>query len=125
MKKQVEENEEVSNKMGKELPMLIDYHTFDFNDDGLEDYLLCIDGGLYSGSGGHWVEIFIQEEDGSIRKILNIILRLHNSDLLTGHEAFTVLDEKTDGYYAIVLPSTNHILRYDKEKDWYEFHEGE
>ncbi len=26
---------------------------------------------------------------------------------------------------AIVLPGTNHILRYDKEKDRYEFHEGE
>lgn len=40
--------------------MMVDYHIFDFNDDGLEDYILCI-----------------------------------------------------DGYYAIVLPSTNHILRYD------------
>lgn len=43
--------------------MMIDYHTFDFNDDGLEDYLLCIDGFLYSGSGDHWVEIYIQKED--------------------------------------------------------------
>ena len=36
-----------------------------------------------------------------------------------------VLDEKTDGFYAIVLPGSNRILRYDKEKDWYEFHDGE
>ena len=41
------------------------------------------------------------------------------------HEALVVLDEKTDGFYAIVLPGSNRILRYDKEKDWYEFHDGE
>lgn len=35
----------------------------------------------------------------------------HNSDNPTGREAFTVLDEKTDGYYAIVTIFYNRILR--------------
>lgn len=102
----------------------IDYHVFDFNDDGLEDYLICIDGLLHSGSGGNHVEIDVQEEDGTFRKVLDIVMRLHGDDP-DGHEALTVLDEKTDGYYAIVTPFYNHILRYDKETGWYEFHDGE
>ena len=55
---------------------------------------------------------------------MEIVLRIHGNDS-DGHEALTVLDEKTDGFYAIVTPFYNHILRYDKEKDWYEFHDGE
>lgn len=31
-----------------------------------------------------------------MHKVLDISLRLHNSELPTGHEAFAVLDEKTD-----------------------------
>lgn len=102
----------------------IDYHVFDFNDDGLEDYLICIDGPTHSGSGGNHVEIDVQEEDGTFRKVLDIVLRIHGDDS-DGHEALTVLDEKTDGFYAIVTPFYNHILRYDKETGWYEFHDGE
>lgn len=52
-------------------------------------------------------------------------MRLLNSDNPTGHEAFTVLDEKTDGYSAIVTIFYNRILRYDKETGKYEFHDGE
>ncbi|MDE6844383.1 MAG: hypothetical protein K2J99_01265 [Lachnospiraceae bacterium] len=117
----VAENEEMSQKVGRTLSLTIDYHQFDFNDDGLKDYLLCVDGSLFSGSAGNAVEIYIQEADGTVRKVLDIHLRLINPYSPTGHEEFTVLDEKTDGYYALVLPESNRILRYDKEKDWYEF----
>lgn len=116
----VAENDEMSQKVGKSLSLTIDYHPFDFNDDGLEDYLLCVDGSLFSGSAGNTVEIYTQEEGGTVRKVLDIHLRLMNPYLPTGHEAFAVLDEKTDGYYALVLPESNHILRYDKQKDGYE-----
>lgn len=60
-----------------------------------------------------------------------MIMRIHccESMLITRrrklHERFTVLNEKTDGYYAIVLPGTNRILRYDKKEGHYIFHEGE
>ena len=121
----VADNEEMSAKMGMPLSLTIDYHQFDFNDDGLEDYLLCVGGSLFSGSAGNTVELYIQEEEGTVRKVLDIHLRLINPYSPTGHETLTVLDEKTDGYYAIVLPESNRILRYDKEKDWYEFHDGE
>lgn len=103
----------------------MDYHLFDFNDDGLEDYMVCIYAFSWTGSGGNRVDILVQEEGGTFREILSITLRIINYEATDNHEALTVLDEKTDGFYAIVTPFYNHILRYDKEKDWYEFHDGE
>lgn len=114
----VTETEEMSKRTGNELIMEIDYHQFDFNGDGVEDYLLCVWGSLYCGSGGNTVEIWIQEE-GGVRKVLDITTRLHNS--LSDHGMLTVLDEKTGGYYAIVLPESNYILRYDEETGQYDF----
>lgn len=67
----------------------------------------------------------VYSEGGTFREILSITLRIINYEATDNHEALTVLDEKTDGFYAIVTPFYNHILRYDKEKDWYEFHDGE
>lgn len=105
-----------------ELSIDIHYFPFDFNDDGLEDYLVCNDSTGFFGSGGNAVSIYVQEEGGTLKQVLYIHDRLHQGDGI--HERFTVLNEKTDGYYAIVLTS-NHILRYDSDKGWYEFHEGE
>lgn len=118
------ENEEFVNTFGSRYEIWVDYHLFDFNDDGIEDYLLCLDGILYSGTGGHIVEIFIVKEDGRIEKVLSINLRFCHYKS-SEHERFTVLNEKTDGYYAIVLPGSNRILRYDKQEGRYIFHEGE
>lgn len=114
----VAETEEMSKRTGTDLTLEIDYHRFDFNGDGAEDYLLCVWGSLCCGSGGNNVEIYVQEE-GGVRKVLAITARLHNS--LSDHGLFTVLDEKTNGYYAIVLPESNYILRYDEETGEYGF----
>lgn len=122
LREDMEMDKELCQKAYVAVPLSIDFFPFDFNDDGLEDYLVCKDGVLYSGSGGNSVEIYIQEEGGTLKEVLSITTRLHVDDGI--HARFTVLDEKTDGYYAIVLPS-NHILRYDKDTDWYEFHDGE
>ena len=104
------------------LDLALEYFLFDFNDDGLEDYLICLSDWEYSGSGGNRIGIYVQEEGGTLKKVLSINARLHQGDGI--HVRFTVLNEKTDGYYAIVLPS-NRILRYDSDTDWYEFHDGE
>lgn len=100
----------------------LDYFLFDFNDDGLEDYLICISSWGYCGSGGNLIGIYVQEESGTLKEVLYITSRLHQGDGI--HARFTVLNEKTDGYYAIVLPS-NRILRYDSDTACYDFHEGE
>ncbi len=109
-------NEEMSQKAGKSIPLEIDYHVFDFNDDGIEDYLLCESGPLFNGNGSH-VDIFIQEEDG-IRQVLSMPMILHNNP--SSHEKLMILDEKTNGYYAIVPPYKNFILRYDETRGWYD-----
>ena len=103
----------------------MDYHLFDFNDDGLEDYLVCIYAFSWTGSGGNHVDILVQEEGGTFREILSITIPTINYEPPDNHETLVVLDEKTDDFYAIVLPGSNRILRYDKNKDWYEFHDGE
>ena len=124
IEKEKEENDEFVNRYGSIYEMWIDYHLFDFNDDGIEDYLLCFDGLLWSGSAGHQVEIFIVKEDGMIERVLRINLRFHHYES-PDHERFTVLNEKSDGFYAIVLPGSNRILRYDKDERKYVFHERE
>lgn len=103
----------------------MDYHMFDFNDDGLEDYMVCIYAPTWSGSGGNRVDILAQGEDGTYRRVLYIIMPTINLNQPDRHDAVAVLDEKTDGFYAIVTPFYNHILRYDKEEDRYVFHGGE
>lgn len=108
-------NEEMSKKAGESLPLEIDYHLFDFNDDGMEDYLLCESGPLFNGNGNS-VEIFIQEKEG-MRLVLSMPMILHNSP--SDHEKLIVLDEKDNGYYAIVLPYKEFILRYDAEGEQY------
>lgn len=104
-------NEEMSKKEGRLLSLEIDYHLFDFNDDGIEDYLLCESGSLFNGIGNS-VDIFIQEKEG-IRQVLSMPMILHNSP--SDHEKLIILDEKTNGYYAIVPPYKDFILRYDAE----------
>ncbi len=119
-------DEEYVLEHGPEYEMEVDYHVFDFNDDGIDDYVLCMDGILYSGSAGHFVELFVGTEDGGVEKVLGLTLRYHNPNVPSGHERFTVLNEKTCGFYAIVIPGgTNRILRYDPETGCYEYQETE
>lgn len=115
-------NEELSRKGGKEISLEIDYHVFDFNNDGVEDYLLCESGSLFEGNGGNGVDIFIQEEEG-VRNVLSTNMILHHGP--HNHEKVIVLDEKTGGYYAIVNPSQNFVFRYNEEEGRYDWPESE
>lgn len=101
----------------------LDYFPFDFNDDGLEDYLVCMSSWEYFAIRGNTVRMYVQGESGTLREVLSMIMPLHEYD--GTHARFTVLNEKTDGHYAIVLPGSNRILRYDGGTGRYEFHEGE
>lgn len=129
LKEYLAEDLELNRQLREKLPdntsLSIDYHIFDFNDDGLEDYVVCLASSEYCGSAGNNVRIYIQESNGKLRRVLDITMRILNANNPNGHEAFTVLDEKTDGYYAIVSIFYNRILRYDKQTEQYEFHEGE
>ncbi|MBD5548619.1 MAG: DUF4163 domain-containing protein [Lachnospiraceae bacterium] len=124
LREDVEDDREME-KAGLVATLEIDYFTYDFNADGLEDYLVCMHGFLWGGSGGNTVRIYIQDKDESLRQVLDITVRLHEPNIPNEHDAIAVLDEMTGGYYAIVLPGTNRILRYDENTGGYEFQEGE
>ena len=111
--------EEKSREVGKSLPVEIEYHLFDFNDDGKEDYLLCIYGTQH-GLDDEAI-IFIQEEEG-LRRVLYIDMPLcTRKDELLIHSKLIVVDEKSNGYYAIAPEYSNYILRYDAEQECYDF----
>ena len=130
---ELQNNEKISQKYGRELKIAMDYHIFDFDDDGLDDYLLCIDRELYDGSVEHWIEIYVtRQERGWIGseheiveemayRVLELNLPLGNRVGENGHKQVMILDEQTNGYYAIVLPGSNLILRYDDRYSEYEF----
>lgn len=120
----VRDNEEMSHKYGRDLEITMDYHLFDFNDDGLDDYLLCIDRERYDGKVEHWIRIYItRQERGDTVVMPALWLNLPLSDQIegNGHKQIMVLDEQTNGYYAIVLPGSNLILRYNDRYYGYEF----
>lgn len=97
-----------------------DYFVFDFNGDGLDDYLICFHGILYSGSGGNLICIYVQEDDGEF------IMRFHvTAEIFVGdphkHEAIAVLNSRVEGYYSLVLPWTeNRVWSFDSDKGWYD-----
>ena len=61
--------------------------------------------------------IFVQNKDGTLTKVLDLAIRLLEDPFAMPrrHAPLAVLKEKTAEFYAIVLPGSNRILRYDKE----------
>lgn len=130
---EVSNHVEISQKFGRELKIEIDYHLFDFDDDGLDDYLLCIDRELHDGRMEHWIEIYVSKKErgwiGSEHEMVEemgysrLELNLPLGSLLdeNEHKQIMILDEQIDGYYTIVLPVSNLILRYDDQNNEYKF----
>ncbi|MCM1385919.1 MAG: hypothetical protein NC231_01215 [Bacillus sp. (in: Bacteria)] len=121
IKEDLEKYQQMYIKEITSVPLYIDYFSFDYNDDGLEDYLVCYHAPCYSGSGGNNVEIYIQKSDGSLSEVFSITMRLNDDVSPYDHSPMAILDEKDDGYYAFVLVGSNRIIRYNGEKDRYEF----
>lgn len=121
LKEDLEDYQQMYKKGITSVPLYIDYFSFDFNDDGLEDYLVCYHAPYYSGTGGNSVDIYIQKSDGSLSRVFSITMRLYDYVSPYDHSPMAILDEKDDGYYAFVLVGNNRIIRYDKEKGRYEF----
>lgn len=126
IKYELQNHEEIAQKYGKNLQIAVDYHLFDFNDDGLDDYLVCIDRELYDGKTAHWIKIYITREergwitkeemgDVTVRSALWLDLPTSGQREESGHKQITVLREQKEGFYSIVLPETNLILRYQAQ----------
>lgn len=119
-----EEDERAVREFGLLATIKIDYFTYDLNEDGLEDYLVCIDGYLWSGSGGNTFRIYVQEDEGNLREIFSTTIPIHLpgvSGLPGGHAPIAVLNEKADGYYVLVMSPNSNIMRYDAESGKYDF----
>ena len=128
-------NEELAQKYGKELKITMDYHIFDFDDDGSDDYLVCIERELHDGRVEHWIEIYVTRQgsgwvwDGHEKEMvedvpyecLELNLPMYNQVEENGHKQIMILDEQIDGYYTIVLPGSNLILRYNDRYNKYDF----
>lgn len=98
---------------------MIDYFTFDLNDDGEDEYIVSIDGPGWNGSAGNWVRIWRKDEDGNLEPFFATISRLHIRD--SEYAPLAVLEETSGGYHSIVFPeSYNHIWFYDEESDTYD-----
>ena len=122
----VEDDREMADKLagsseGTWIPLEIEYFLFDFNADGLEDYVVCITGSGHEGSAGNRVDICVQQEDGTLKTVFHVTVRLHEPAFPNGHDAVAVLDERSGGFYSIVLPGSNRILHYDTQTEQYEF----
>lgn len=78
---------------------------------------------MYAGSAGQGVNIYQKTEEGDLSMIFNVVIRLN--DYNGGYYPIAVLSEKTDGYYAFVLPSDNNtIWKFNKEIKGYDFSEN-
>ncbi len=121
---EVRDNESMSHKYGRDLEIAMDYHLFDFNGDGLDDYLLCIDRERYDGKVEHWIRIYITRQkrgDTVVMPVLWLNLPLSDQVEGNGHKQIMILDEQINGQYAIMLSGSNLILKYNDQHDWYEF----
>lgn len=125
LKEVIKEDLEHSYKMYEEgvyiEPLYVDYFPFDFNDDGLEDYLVCYHGIGWYGTAGNHVAIYVQESNSSLREVFSITMRLNDDVSPYDHSPMAILDEKDGGYYAFVLVGNNRIIRYNEAEGRYEF----
>lgn len=128
----IERNKEWIMQWGCGSPLAIDYHLFDFNDDGLDDYLVCMHGDGFNGYDGNIVRIYIQESDSSLRMVYdsseygeNGYIHFHDISIQNEHTPVVVLAEKKNGFFAVVLPGLDYILRYNEERNEYSYYEIE
>lgn len=104
------------------VPATMEYFTFDFNDDGLEDYFTCYYGSAWCGTQGNSIRIYVQEE-GELRSVLCVTARVHGEFAGGGHAPISILQTKTEEFFDIVLPTreSSAVWRYDAESGKYEF----
>lgn len=94
-----------------------DYVLFDFNDDGQEDYLVSLAGAGYSGSGGNSTTIFVTTGE-ELKEVFHATIQLYVGEDDSDYGTVLVLNNKTDGFYDIVLEG-KHIWQYNEEEKCY------
>lgn len=98
-------------------PATMEYFVYDINEDGLEDYLVCLSGIVFEGSHGNSFEIYVQENDGSLKQVFSVTSWIHYEE--HSHYPIAILDDSNAGYHTFVLPWVNTIWSYDEKDEWY------
>ncbi len=122
LKKELEEEAQAQEVLGSE-PATIDYFTYDFNSDGLDDYIVVFSGIYWSGSAGEKICLYIQQKDHTLRQVFSVHSRIKGMD---DYVPVAVLDERIEGYYSFALLSANgRVWRYNAETGKYSGYEEE
>lgn len=98
---------------------VIEYFLFDLNGDGVDEYIVSLCGSGWNGSAGNAVIFLSRNEDGKSDRIFSVTAQLAGGGK---YWPIAVLDEKTDGYYSLVLPWSdgNRIWKYSEEEQRYD-----
>ena len=122
LEKELEEEAQAQEMLGS-APATIDYFVYDFNADGLDDYIVVFSGIYWSGSAGENICLFIQQEDYTLRQVFSVHSRIKGID---DYVPVAVLDERIEGYYSFSLLSANgRVWRYNAETGKYSGYEEE
>lgn len=102
------------------------YCTYDFNDDGMKEYIVIFNGSPWSGSAGSKMIILERTDEGGSRVIFQITARiLAGSNYRPGNDHWlpiAVLDEQIGGYHSFLLPDVKNglVQRFDMEQGKYD-----
>lgn len=95
-----------------------EYFTYDFNDDGKDDYLVSLCGAGFHSANGNLTYIFLQEDEG-LRRVFHVTLSFAYSGEDGGYAPVMVLSEKVNGVHSIVFSGYDRIWKYDEQEDRY------
>lgn len=97
-----------------------EYFTYDFNYDGIEDYLVSLSGSGWSGALGNHVAIVCAGEDGSVTEVFSATVRFAENGENSGYSSVTVLNELVDGFYSFRFEGYDKIWKYNPLNGRYE-----
>ena len=97
-----------------------EYFTYDFNNDGIEDYLVSLSGSGWNGSLGNQVAIVCADEDGSLTEVFSATVRFAENGENGGYSSVTVLNELVDGFYSFRFEGYDKIWKYNSLNGRYE-----
>lgn len=94
----------------------IGYLEYDFNDDGMNDYLVMIASSLHTGSGGNYTSILLKTNNGYSEISMPVLRSNMNDKDIVEDSYFIAEDTKTDGLYDLTFQNNEGkiYLKYNK-----------
>ena len=105
-----------------ETNLLIDCYDFDLNSDGYNDKIILVEGSSFGGTAGNPIYILINDHDDNYVNHGNTLLMISayspsnalNNEFKYNDNEFYVSNEKTNGFYNIIIRNGEDLaeLRY-------------